>query len=110
MDELRLEPNASLDGLERARRLDPVERPALQERQPPEDPLEGRAQLVRHGGQEVVLRAVGGFRFPLRTARSLLRGDDPPSRLDLLADVAEVADETEATVRQLDPIQAPFVV
>jgi hypothetical protein len=54
---------------------------------------------VRHRRQEVVLGAVRGFGLDARVARPLFGRDDALARLDLLGDVAEVADDAEAPRR-----------
>ena len=91
LDELGLRPRVALDGLER-----PAERRRLRPRRsrsmprPAEDGVERRAQLVRDGGEELVLGAVGDLRL---LARFLLAAQQQPVRLLdplLLVDVGAV--------------------
>jgi hypothetical protein len=58
LDEAGLGGGVAQDGIDRARPRGLVQLGALQQARPPEDRVERRAQLVRHRGQQLVLRPV----------------------------------------------------
>ncbi len=57
LDEALLRAGVALDGLERPGLGRLVQAAGAQQRDPAEDRIEGRAQLVRHGREELVLQA-----------------------------------------------------
>ena len=69
LDDLGLSTRVSLDGFQRAPRGAVVETLLAEELHPPENRLQGRAQLVREHGEELVLRPVR--RLHLRTGGAL---------------------------------------
>ena len=89
--ELCLQLRAALDGRERPLALLGRELARPEQLDPAEQRVEGRAQLVREGGQELVLQAVGLLRLPVEL---LVLPREPPQavfRALQLADVEEGA-------------------
>ena len=78
LDELRLGARVALDRVEALLQVLGVARPGRQQLRPAEDGVERRAQLVRQGGQKLVLQPAGAVR-PRLGPRARFRAA-PPAR------------------------------